>query len=789
MWLAALFILADLGAAGGQYACIWAAVVILAEIWAHSLKFRLFVLYGTFFCMSCVYAALKSEPSGINSAVTPYEKTSACVSGVIKNIDKTDYGISCVLSDCHVQTEKGGSDENVLVYINSGVLPENEALCVGFGVNICGYLKKFEQARNDGGFNADLYYRSTGAAYRMYAEKIQVTGRNYGIEYATAKMREAVGRQFEKIAGEETCGVLRAVLLGDRSGISEDTYELFKKNGIAHILAISGLHISFLASVMYTVMRRAGAGFFPSFALCASVLALYCIMTGNSVSAKRAVIMYIIKMGADLTGRSYDALSALAAAALLVCFENIYVIYNAGFQLSFGAILGTAVMCPAVERMLPASLKKSRICSALSGSIGISIFTAPVVLYHYFELPLYAPVLNIFVIPLMSVLLVSAAAGAAVSVISVHAGVFLMGTVHYILKFYSFLCRAFQSLPSSRIVLGRPSYVQCVLFYFIIFAFVLLSIKLSGLRCRIKALLCALSVMTACLSLNARRTFDAAVDMIDVGQGDSILVRSGAGQTYLFDAGSSDIKNVGERRIFPLLRSLGVTEIDCIFVSHCDEDHINGVRELMSMQDNTFRIRKLMLPSIINSVSVAAYTELEKTAAQHGTEVEYSYAGAEVVPSSGKSSAFGGGAEISVTCIHPQKGYNYSDTNDYSAVYLIKCGSFKMLMTGDAEERAERAFLGNREVSGLLSDISVLKFGHHGSASSGSDELLEKLNIKAAFISCGINNIYGHPAESTVERLKKYGSDIYVTAECGQIKLRLKGKDFSVETKLGGGSL
>ena len=794
-----LFILSDLGTAGRQYWCLVAAVIIIAAISARgfnnfyvikSFKFynikdffeyRLFVLYGTFFCIFCIYAAVKSAPTQINPNVDEYNKIPASVTGVVARASETDYGMSYMLSDCIVETESGSSYENVLVYANNEMTGEH--IYEGARVKICGTLRKFERARNDGGFDAAVYYRSIGIAYRLSAEKIQVTGENNSVECFASKLRDAVDRQYEKIADEETCEVLRAVLLGDKSTLSDDTYELYQKNGIAHILAISGLHISFLASLMYTMMRRAGIGFFPAFALCASMLALYCIMTGNAVSAKRAVIMYIIKMGAELLGRSYDTLSALAAAALLVCFENIYVIYNAGFQLSFGAILGMAALCPAMERILPSRLRKNRLVLSAVGSMGVSIFTMPVILYHYFELPVYAALLNMLLIPLVSLLMLCAAAAGALSLISVHAGVFLVGTVHYILKFYSFLCVTVQSFPQSRVVPGRPSFMQCVVFYCIVLIFIFVVLKIKKLTSKIKSIFCA-GILFSCVFLNIRPEFDLSVDMIDVGQGDSILVCTGTGETFLFDGGSSDIKNVGEKRIFPVLRSNGITDIDCIFVSHSDADHINGVQELINLQDDTFRIHRLILPQIINTENDKAYTELVSAAEQHGIEVRYAYAGMTVVSVKGSETKSGCKEKFSVECIHPQKNYQYSDSNDYSAVYLLSCGGFKMLMTGDAEEKAEKAFLENGEVSGLLSGISVLKAGHHGSAASGSEALLQKINPRVSFISCGIDNMYGHPAEITIERLKKYGSDIYVTSKCGQIKLRLKGNDFYILTKL-----
>ena len=138
--------------------------------------------------------------------------------------------------------------------------------------------------------------------------------------------------------------------------------------------------------------------------------------------------------------------------------------------------------------------------------------------------------------------------------------------------------------------------------------------------------------------------------------------------------------------------------------------------------------------------------------------------------------------DFSVTCIHPDNGYIYSDANDYSAVYILKKDDFKMLLTGDIEKKAEDNILKNKDVREELKNMTVLKAAHHGSASSSGEEFIKLVNPEVTVISCGINNRYGHPKESTLEMLKKYNSDIYVTKECGQVMIRYTKDKFYVKT-------
>ena len=283
-----------------------------------------------------------------SSMIDMYNKTQAVITGTVSRINNTGYGKSITLKECEIKTEYGNSYENVIVYVNNDEVFIKE----GFVIEVSGSIRKFEKARNEGMFDAYTYYKSNGIAYRCEAGKIVVTGQKNSIEYIMPEIKNKINNIYEKITDNETKGFLNAVILGDKSEIDDEMYELYRNNGIAHILAISGLHITFLASFVYNMLRKRGLAFFPAFGICALFLVFYSIMTGNSVSAKRAVIMYMVKMGAEFAGRTYDTLSSLAFAMIIICAENVNIIYNPGFLLSFTAIAGIAIFCPAVVKSM-----------------------------------------------------------------------------------------------------------------------------------------------------------------------------------------------------------------------------------------------------------------------------------------------------------------------------------------------------------------------------------------------------------------------------------------------------
>lgn len=355
--------------------------------------------------------------------------------------------------------------------------------------------------------------------------------------------------------------------------------------------------------------------------------------------------------------------------------------------------------------------------------------------------------------------------------VSMPVGTFFMGTVHYILVLYTSVCDWFDNLKGNILVTGKPEIADCIVFYLLLALFVVLITygkvrkydydkKSRGDGLYVGIIAIALIIVIPPTDENF------TIRMLDVGQGDCIWVQYN-GENYLFDGGSTDIDAVGERRIYPCLRAGGVKCIDYIFVSHADKDHTSGIIELMTMQDKTFVINNLVLPRIKDADSQENYMELIRMANESGVNIMYVNAGTAYTTPDG---------EMMLKCLHPYIDYEYASSNDYSAVYKLTWGDFDMLLTGDVEESGEKAIL-ERYVK--VSDTTMLKVAHHGSKNSSCKEFLVATKPRYAIISCGKNNMYGHPSNETLERLMEVGARVYITAECGQITVRV-GKRVSI---------
>ena len=682
--------------------------------------------------------------------------------------------------------------KRLLVYLPPDDL-ENGELLPGKKLFCTGKLESVEPARNEGEFDYRLYYRSRDICCRMSAKKAEITEHSvWLLQAASYRIREQAKKLLEQYCTETDAGLLAAVLLGDKTRMNEEINELYQKNGIAHLLAVSGLHISLIGMGVYRLLRRLGLGFGAAGFWAGGLLFVYGTMTGFGPSVFRACLMLACSFWAAYLGRTYDLLSAMALAAIFLSLENPFIIFTGAFQLSFGAVF--AIGWAGKELADGLGCKKAW-TKALAMSLAIQLVTGPMVLYHFFEYPLYGMLLNFLVIPLMTYVVGAGMAGllmgmGGILVSSVIPGpaafvlkqlldlgaVGSMGTCHYSFAFYEILCRAAEKLPCSSLLLGRPKLWKLAAYYAALAVF----LACAGSRGRRweaekegqeekaerkgKEHIKTWGILFALLAFLLHRSVSGLrVDFIDVGQGDGILLETRE-QVILVDGGSTQIKKLGEQRLEPLLKSRGIRNIDMVFVSHGDQDHISGITWLLE-EDTGIEIGRLFLPFPGKGEEV--YEKLESAAEKRGVKTDYICAGDFV--QSGK---------LSLSCLYPYRDTLSSDRNDHSEVLLAEYGDFSMLLMGDlgAEGEAEIAEQWNKN-----RQVQILKAGHHGSSTSSSEQFLDTVHPRIAVLSYGKDNSYGHPHPEVIERFDERGIARWATEEQGMITIRTDGEEMEIQ--------
>ena len=284
--------------------------------------------------------------------------------------------------------------ENILCYLREGV-PEPE---IGSLVILKGTLKNFQQPTNPGQFNAPFYYQILRISFRLNQAEIQVkSDKFYKISEGLYQLRRKAGSKVDALLPEQEASVMKTMLLGEKGILDEEIKGLYQRNGIAHILAISGLHISMIGMGLYQLLRRAGLKIKLSAILASIIIVLYGMMTGFAVSAIRAIAMFLLQMLAQILGRTYDRITALAVAAVLVLVEQPLYLFHSGFQFSFLCVLGISLILPVLG-----NVRKGK---KLFEGIALMAVTLPVYLGVFYQIPIYSMFLNFIVLPMMSILM------------------------------------------------------------------------------------------------------------------------------------------------------------------------------------------------------------------------------------------------------------------------------------------------------------------------------------------------------------------------------------------------
>ncbi len=561
----------------------------------------------------------------------------------------------------------------------------------------------------------------------------------------------ALSLRLGRLYDGDTLAVVRALTVGDRSDMSDALRLEIRASGLSHLLAISGLHVTLLCAIVLRAFgsrRRRGIPF-------ALVIALLFVLTsGASPSAARAFVMHALALGAVLLRRDADSKSALSASLILLLLINPFSISDIGLQLSFLSTYGILCNMDAVSKRLrgllaPKNRLLARLWNAVASAAAMTavatVYTAPLIAYTFGSISLFGIFANIFATFFVPVALVGGLLSGLLAFVSAPAAHALGRVVTLAVLALRADAHLFSHIPFS-IIDARDPYNLCAL----ALGYVLLLIwrfspegNRHGAVCATAAG-CAL-VLSMFLGEMTRRADGFEATVLDVGQGESILLRSG-GDAALVDCGGDGYGGAGCIASERLMLE-GTRHLEALILTHYHTDHANGVRDLLRF------------------VSVdTAYVPLPYEESDGDMIAMLEDSGAEVVfiEEENLTLPFG---KASLELLRPVHG---SGENEEGISVLAERGDFSMLMTGDLGSESETVLV-DREG---LSSVEVCVAGHHGSRGSSSDYLLDRILPEVSLISVGYNT-YGHPHPDTVARLEAHGCDIYRTDLGGHLRVRV----------------
>lgn len=672
-----------------------------------------------------------------------FNETECRVSGTVTESSAGQYSGKMRIEKTRLYLADGESLENagnIIAYVPNSLL-----VTPGSSIEISGTIRPLSKGDNPGQFNEYEYYKAQGICARVQSEDVKF------IEFSGKKAahifwrwKQKLQQIFSEILPKQEAGILDAMLLAEKGMLGEEIKDLYQSSGISHILAVSGLHLSMLGLGVYKVLRKARAGANFSMAASAGFIVLYGCFTGFGVSVTRAVIMLLLSILSAGFGKTYDAPTALAAAAMAVLLPQPLQLFQAGFLMSFGAVAGILFFAPVFQKM---GIK------ILGASLAVQLMLLPVFLWFYYEIPIYSILLNLLILPFLSLLLILAALAGAAGCLYIGLGRFLAGGVYLLLKGYELLCRFTAGLPNNRYCFGRPAVWQIFLYYLLLFFFYVLCRKFHKKRCFLFLLILCIF---PCFSFSSRLT----VTHLAVGQGDCAVIQSGR-TTILMDAGSS-YKNGAEKILIPYLQYQGDTRIEYVFLSHADSDHYSMLKEILNKMAE--KNSEIQIDTLILSAS-AMQQENNKTIQELALK-----AGVECLFfSAGDSLQF---KNMVLSCLYPGSTQGQiEDTNQSSLVMLLETKTSAFLFTGDIGAQEEALAVRELQKKNLDGKAVFLKTAHHGSKYSSTAEFLQYIKNGAAVISCGMGNRYGHPHKETLERLDMAEIPYFITWQSGAVQI------------------
>ena len=542
-----------------------------------------------------------------------------------------------------------------------------------------------------------------------------------------AKLRKWLNGALEKSLPEDVAALGKGLLLGDTSGFDYETDTALKVSGIRHVVAVSGLHVSILMGMIAEVCFRRNWLMVP---VGGCVLVFFAALAGFSPSVTRACLMAGLMLGGLLFDREYDGATALSFAATVMLAWNPLVIGSVGFQLSAASVAGIFLFTPRIavwlESYLPERGKpRGRMVRwgirSIAVTLGATVLTVPLCAVYFGLVSLVSPVTNLLALwvvggifyGLMAVCLVYALWGPGAVIL----GKLLAWPIRYVLRVAGIMAE----FPLAAV------YTQSVyVVFWLIFVYILMiSFRFPKKRRPVQLICCIVLSLCAALTASWLEREDTRVTVLDVGQGQCIVLEQ-KGRVFLVDCGGDTDAGTADLAAGYLL-SRGITRLDGLILTHLDDDHAGGAGNLMSRIETDL----LILPDI--------HSDLRAN--------QTVYASEELRLS----------LEVGEIRIYPATFPGRS--NEMSLCVLFDTEKCDILITGDRDAFGERMLLRSYDIP----DVDILMAGHHGSKHSTSEELLTAVSPETVCISAGKNNPFGHPAEELLQRLERFGCDVYRT--------------------------
>ncbi len=649
------------------------------------------------------------------------------------------------------------------------ILDQNDttrALDAGSHISFSGILRPIYPGRNPHDFDYQAFLRQKGIGAEVELIRMQSDiANNEWWHWVT--LRRKLDNAIDRVFSAENRPIAKALLIGQKGELTRGTRQSFVRAGLSHLMAVSGLHVGFLIAPLWFLIPliwTSKSGRILAIISLGIILFIYSGLTGFPASVMRASLMAMLFAYGRIFRKVREPLNLLACAAIIILVINPNRLYDIGFQLSFSAVAIILLVMPTVKRLWNKFHKKSWLHRMTEGalvSLIVQIGLFPLLAKYFHEYSLIAPISNIIAIPLAQVIVLGGLFSSIMTLIWPGAGVTLGIPVNMVTGWLNYWAGFMSGLPGSWITIPDISPLWFPVWISVIGC--LSAWTIPRLRWKwLGVFILAITFFPLTNLLNHDKSSELNVTFFDVGQGDALLVDTPSGHHFLIDTGRwMWHTDSGKRVLVPELKSMGINHLDAIFLTHPQADHIGGILSILQAVriDTIYNIGKPY-----DSKLFAHYHELAK---QLKVPLIRLFAGRPLSID----------PNIRLYILAPEFHAHNSNVNDLSLIIKLVYGKTSFLFTGDAEQPEEDAVVHD---FGSFLDSSVLKVGHHGSATSSTTSFLDLVTPKIGVVSVGRHNRYGHPDLPAVDRLLHHHTQLHYTALEGAVTITSDGNNISV---------
>lgn len=669
-------------------------------------------------------------------------------------------------------------------------------------ISFKGEFQEPSKKRNYGGFDYKNYLKTLKIYGTVKCESYNVLEKNKGniLISFTNKISNSVKEKIYDLLDKREANLLIGLLLGDDDNIDDDIEESFKISSLSHILAVSGMQVTYIITAMYIIFNNL-LGKRKTKIVIIIILIFYTILTGFSPSIVRASIMGILIMGAGLFYRKNDIWNSIAISLLLMLIYNPFLITNVGLQLSYLGTIGIILLNKTFLRIFnKIRFEKyilnrkiinivSKIIEILTVTISASIAVFPIMLYNFNLFGTYFLITNLLASIIIGPITIFGTVIVIISFVFLKIGKLLSIILEISLNTLV-LVSNFSKLPFSKIYITTPKMSMIIFYYVLIIFFNYIckiynnrNLSLTQIRFRNLIALYKYKIKEIYNNKKSRKKFisvlilivfcfniynffiikrELKIYFVDVGQGDSTFIVTPKNETILIDGGGSlgtDF-DVGESTLLPYILDRGYKKIDLMFVSHFDQDHIGGLFKILE----ELKVEKVCISK--QEEDSENYQKFLNIVKEKNIQVLVVKIGDKIVLDN----------NLYFNVLWPKdKQIEENKLNNNAIVMKLNYNNFSMLFTGDIEKKAEKEILETYKNSKIL-ESDILKVAHHGSKTSTTDEFLSRVKPKIALIGVGKDNMFNHPSNTTIEKLENMGIKIYRTDLNAEISICVNDK-------------